>query len=383
MGFTLVELLVSGTVTVFVIALILGIFVGQQRSFAALDLARQANERARDALLEMEPPLRRLGFGVEPRHALDFAFYACPTTPCVRDRASAPDELVFYARNPAYRWLDDGVGDCAAAGGCFTGNAWTITSTSPFVVNAREGDVFHKGRVMLVSCAFGASLSMFTLAGSVTAESAGPLTLPVAAPVAGNPYRENLFEGCLGAPGSAAFFVDRYRYFIRIVGDQPYLSLDTGLDLNLDDVTPDAGDARDVLPVAEGIEDLQVAYVLNPGSARGFTAPDADRNWVVGDTRGTEEQPDSALAPAPVYSTPLDSPARYTLHPANIRAVRLSLGLRALRADDGMPAIWLGDPFPLRENRSVAPSSLGRVRRYTYSTTVTLRDMDSRGASIF
>lgn len=376
-GFTLVELLVAGAITTFVIALVLGTFVSQQRSFAALDLSRQAQETARDAMLEMEQPLRRLGFGLEPRYALDFSIYACTATPCVRDRADGPDELVFLARDPAYRWLDNGEGACTTPGGCFTGHAWPITSTSPFQVTARKGDKFHKGRVMLAACPAGRNMTMGTLEALSQAAADGTITLSVAPAVAGNPYRENIYASCLTEPGAAVFFVDRYRYFVRDVAGTPWLMLDTGLDLNEDGITPDAGDVADLLPIAPNVADLQIAYLLDPGTTLGFAAPDSGADWIIGNASGTREQPNPAVTPVPIYSTPRTDAARFTLHPANVRGLRLTYGVRASRSDAAGPTTVR--PLRLSENRNTLPGVLG----YSFSSTVTTRDMLSRSPSIF
>jgi len=105
-GFTLLEVLVGLAISLIVIGMVTAIFLGQQRTFQSLDVNRVASEAARDAFLEIEPALRRAGFG-HPRHAFDFTNYACPARPC-RDSATAPDTIVFYARNPTYQLVGPG-----------------------------------------------------------------------------------------------------------------------------------------------------------------------------------------------------------------------------------------------------------------------------------
>jgi type IV pilus assembly protein PilW len=93
-GFTLLELLVASTIAILAITMVTLAFLAQQRSILALDLTRVANEGSRDALLQLETTLRRLGWGIDPRFALDFGNYSCAPAPC-RDKVDAPDEIVF------------------------------------------------------------------------------------------------------------------------------------------------------------------------------------------------------------------------------------------------------------------------------------------------
>jgi type IV pilus assembly protein PilW len=390
-GFTLVELLVASTVALLGITLVTVVFLTQQRSLVALDLTRQASEAARDALLEMEPSLRRLGWGIDPRYAIDLRTYNCAAVPC-RDRINAPDEIVFVARNPNYRWLDNGVGGCATVGGCFTGNAWHGKAVNATVtVTANAGDTFTSGRLLLVTCANGTKATMARVAATTTATAAGDLGVQVTGQVVGNPYRENAWLGgdtCYTdvAPATppSIFLVDRFRYAVRTFNGVPWLVLDTGMDLNGNGNTAENDtDPDDLIPIARGVEDLQVSYVYANGTASGFAAPDAvNANWIVGDASGTQEEPDPTAA-APQYTTPTADASRFNLHPANVRSIRVTLGIRSLQTDQSQSAAWTGDPLVLSENRNGQLASFGRFRRYTAATTVYARDMESRNPFIF
>jgi hypothetical protein len=185
----------------------------------------------------------------------------------------------------------------------------------------------------------------------------------------------------VGQP-TAVFLVDRYRYFIQSdASGTPWLMLDTGLDLN-DNGTLPAGDAADLIPVAKGVEDMQVAYVLNSNSAP-VAAPDSDTDWVIGDDAGssTPEEP-LISASAPDYRTPTTDAARFSMSPANVRGVRVSLVLRSERSDQTRGKDWTGQPIPNAENRSGARPT-GPWRRYTAETEVSVRNMDARLPFIF
>ena len=396
-GFTLIELMVSLAVVSFCISLVMGIFVAQQKAFQALDLSRLAAEAGRDASLDLETSLRRAGWGVDPRYAFDFQWYQCPNnTPLCRDQVGSADEVVFVARNPNYQWTDYQVAGCANLGGCFVGNGWNVVSASPnLVINARGGEVFHKGRVLLVACADGASPTMVTVGSSTTA-AAGNFTIPLmAAQVVNgvtNPYRENnLGQACLSQSGASVFLVDRFRYYVASPGytlpgvsgnPVPFLMLDTGLDYNLDDVTPDAGDTRDLIPVAKGVEDLQIGYVINNGVPYGFLAPDNGADWILGDTAGLREEPTVESALSPIYTTPSSDPSRFTVDQTNIHGLRFEMTVRSANADTSLAPGALGDPMILSENRNVLTTT-GQFRRVQVAASVACRNMESRSTFIF
>lgn len=379
-GFTLVELLISSTITIMAIALALSMFSGQQSALGRQDLMRGNAASARDALLEMESALRRAGYGIDPRHAFDFGSYRCSAPGECRDSTDGPDEIVFVSRDPNYRWT-------SAAGG--QGRMFNLLShaAGAFVLEESTAGtgpkVLHKGRVLLAYCNDGSEMSMQTVATTTEVNDAGGVTIvPLLSPVAGDPYRDPNIDtaACFQTGTALVFLVDRHRYAVQSFAGVSYLVLDTGLDLNEDGSTPDEGDDDDLLPVAAGVDDLQVAYLLDPSA--GFTAPDSDANWIVGDTAGVREEMDPAAA-APDYRTALNDASRFNLHPANIRGVRLSLGLHSSVPDTSQPQSWQGDPLRLLENRTSGLGSLGRFRRSTARSTVTLRNLESRSPFIF
>jgi type IV pilus assembly protein PilW len=410
-GFTLLEVLFGISISIAVIGAVTGIFLGQQRAFVALDLSRIASQGGRDALLEMEPALRRAGYGLDPRFAFDFKSYACPASPC-RDSVSGADNIVFYARNPSYLLVPvngtnpDGT-LCATVGGCAYGNAFHVVTTgaSTATVTLTSGTVLQKGRIALFMCPDGTSATMGTLSSAVS--GAGAQALGLVPAVAGDPTKQNGFalSTCFAGTntGVLMFLVDRYHYLIQIYGGVPWLVLDQGLDLDGDGALPEnGGDLDDYIPIAAGVEDLQVAYVLNinaptvlaggggPAAAPG-AGPDLPSagganlgNWVVGDLAGRVEEPDPTAATMPLYSTPPNDPLRFSTSAANIRDVRVTVNLRSLSTDQSRPPNWTGDVEKAAENRSTATLlSGGRFRRFSFQTTVSIRAMESRNSFLF
>lgn len=406
-GFSLLELLVAAAIVALAISIAAGFTVDSFRSMRAQDLTRHANSSKRDAILHLETSLRLLGWGIDPRFAIDMR-YNCATTPC-RDFTTSPDELVFVTRNPLYQWFDNGQGPCTTSGGCFSGtdygfgNAWRIEAvdlvTKTLNIRLSAGQFLEYGRVVLAMCASGTNPVMLTLSRSYTGSgtdggSVMTTLTPMPASATGYPYNDRKgLLACHGQTGAGMFLVDRYRYFISNQGTPsvPWLMLDTGMDLNNNNVLPPGAggtDTDDLIPIAKNVEDMQVAYGLYGSQvASGCTlAPDANRDWILGNTPGTAEDPvigASWVPPAcPIYGTPTADSSRCTMHPANVRTIRVSLRLRSDMTDTSRGTGWAGDALDGGENR-IAPLSGGQYRRYTAETSVTLRNLDSVTSFMF
>lgn len=389
-GFTLAELLVSLAVVAVVMTLVLGFTLAQKGIVESGELERATTERSRDALFEIERNLRAAGFGVDPRFAFDFNSFRCTADdvvtgeggrPTCRDRRDTSDSLVFLSRDPSYRIDPQGTGGCGDANGCPQGRAWRLTGSgaTTLSIEAREGDLFRRGQVLLAVCPKGFRWSMATVAETTQAAADGPLDLTLYEADSAAPTLESDFtHGCYGT-GATVFAVRRLLYAIRTYDGVPWLVRDEGLDFDGDDSDPWAEeDPDDVVPLVPNVEDLQVAYVLE--RRVGAVPPDSDGNFVVGDDaaegRLSEEPDPNALAP--LYNTGLDDPLRRNLHPANIRAVRVSLVVRTDRRkppQGGAPPA--GDPMPQTENstRTVDDDGYGR---FVVSATVAVRNMTSR-----
>lgn len=408
-GFSLVELLVASTITVLAIAMASLGFLAQNKALQALDLTRVANVAARDAMIPIESSLRDLGWGIDPRFAIDLT-YNCASSPC-RDHNDAPDELAFVARDANYRWADLGEttcaaantacpgGACATAGGCFVGHAWHPTSPGGGVLAIDTATrqlhfpttapiTFHNNRLVMLTCQGGVSPVILTLS-SQTAVASASLATPTNVTLnyaATNSFPYNYSAGilpCHSNLGSGLYLVDRYRYFIwtPFTGSAPWLMLDTGLDLD-NDGNPSTTDSDDWIPISKNVEDMQVAYVLNTGTGTGPSNSD----WIVGN--GPVTAAEDLIAPdggtnEPLYTTLTTDTRRFNKQSANARAVRVTLSLRSDRTDQTQPTAWTGDPFQPAENRTTPYPAGGRYRRYTVTSEITLRNMDARSPFTF
>jgi type IV pilus assembly protein PilW len=414
-GFTLIEVLVGVTVSLLAIAVITSTFLSQQRAMQALDLSREASNSMRDAMLSMQETLGRAGYGIDPRYVYDFRNYNCPAyapaSPC-RDSITGPDEIVFVTRNPNYYWAgtpNSIVQGCDSSAPC-TGNAWAVLGfdSTHVTISAKVGDQFLVGQVIEFTCVNGANPVMGTVKtrapASGTVAAAAPLTIELTSASVTNPYQHNLagtydacFNGSGVAPlanattGTSMFLVDRYRYHVATANGEPWLMLDRGLDYNNNGVTPEklasgTPDVADEIPIARGVEGMQLAYVLR--SSASYPAPDNGGDWVVGDTPAVREEPDPT-ATAPLQTSADTDPNRFNLNPANILGVRIRITVRSLRQDVAQPGTWLGDPATpdgaaAIENRNdFTAVALGRYRRYFGSVTVTSRNMTSKNPFIF
>jgi type IV pilus assembly protein PilW len=388
-GFTVLEVMVASAISLVAVTAAANALIGQYGALQSHDLKRMANGSAREATQFLESTLRLAGFGVDPRWGIDFN-YLCAQQPC-RDSATGPDQLVVVSRDPNYRYLAQGEGSCATAGGCFSGDAWPIAAatTNPpsLTVRLGPGTVFEAGRVVLALCAGAQSPVMLTLSAGVSVPSSSPPSNVVlqqfsADPTLGAYNATGGLQPCHSQPGAALFLVDRWHFFVQSLNGTPWLMLNTGRDLNGDGVLPPA-DQDDLIPVAKNVLDMQVAYALDacPGYA---TGPDSDGDWMVGNTKGTREEPLLATNPvAPTYDTPSGVPARCTtLSPANVRGVRISLRLRSDRVDHSQKGGWTGDVLNNPENRTGTLNVPG-YRLFPAELNVTLRNMASTTGFLF
>ncbi len=384
-GFTLVEMLISLAVTSIVLVGVIAAANAQQRAYYGGQKVRAAQNTARAALLYLEQKLPLAGFGMDPALALDLGdlgtWYTsgpCPSTPCKRDSTSTSDELVFYARNPAY-WVHPTDSSRAPAG-----NAWRfteITGTSVKIL-ARANDVFRKGQILQAVCPGDGRYAYFTVktrtpaTGTVTTDGAVDVQLENA--ITTNPSSpflrqdvatsasmgDKCFKPTTEADAVGRLFrIDRYRFHVRPVsqgGDtyDPYLVLDQGVDWNDDGVV----DAKDEILVADGIEILQVGYVFADATNQtAGTTAGTQINWVTANDDkssaaandvpntivrtkfpGTTPPPSgqTVYGPSSFYRYRYDDPIRRSPHQANIRAIRIGLSARSPTPDTDAHATY-------------------------------------------
>ena len=456
-GFTLVELMIAVGASAFVIAGVVGAVLSQQRAYFSGQRMRAAQSSARAALLYVEDRLKVAGFGMDPALAFDFGFYTpsaalCPAEAngCARDATANSDELVFYSRNPSYWVSRDGTGNPV-------GHAWTITgiTSSTVSVVANPGDTFLAGQILAAVCPGGQYYAYMTV-GANTPATGSSATIPLAAVDTSTPFkRQDLAAGpgsdppqyfnnavsgiaapvtasaCFQSGNARLFQIDRYRFHIRPVAVggfpggktkyDPYLVLDMGVDTNQDG----AIDAADELVIAEGVELMQVAYIManptlttpvigvTPGTAITFTPGVPGTTNVADEITTTPAAPalpltfsfapnlipsSNAYAASSWYSYSLTPPLpanhpRQTDSQANIRAVRVALVVRSPEPDTGAAStpIVLDSTFGLYNLNAIPawiannayPSARDGYQRIQVEASVLVPNMTSRGMIYF
>lgn len=348
-GLTLVEVIVALAVTAIVLVGVLASFRAQQATFYGTQKVRAAQASARSALLYLEQKLPLAGLGMDGSLAFDFSGYTtgpCPAelAPCRADSTTDSDEVTFFARDSSY-WVP---ADLSADG---RGNTWFFRQVAgnTLTLTAREGDRFEKGQILQVVCQLKVRYAYVTVdeGADGPADDGNPattntadltLTLQPGDPNAPNPFRTQFLttDPCFtAATGSARVFrIDRYRLHVRPLARpdgryDPYLMLDTGLDQNRDGTL----DEQDEIPIADGIENLQLAYSfenvalgtygMNPGTPITFVASPANSGQTA-DQIGTLQLPSVASVAAPDTPFTVTTFLRYRSTPPNLPAERLS-----------------------------------------------------------
>lgn len=358
-GFTLVELLVGLGVSAIVIAGALALLVGQQRAHRTTSGERALQESARAGLSEMGMNLRRAGYGIDPWLAFDLgpltgvptttASYACTSPVTCRDQVAGPDEIVFLARDPAFS---------RRLAALPTGT--TLQFTVPLSA------ALSTGQILQIMCSGGADHAYVTVAS--TASDLRSVTLDTSR---SDTFHEQsrITSGCFmrGFSAAAVLKVDRFRYYVATFADpahplgRPYLMLDRGLT---------EGGQPLLEPVAPDVEDVQFAYVFRNGNVVGRTPSTRLANAGNG--------VDLAAVP-PAYDADTADASRNTNHPANIRAVQVSVVVRNPAFDDRFTSA-ADRTIPAAANRPAIGDAPAGYRRLLVETTDATRNLDSRAA---
>jgi type IV pilus assembly protein PilW len=399
-GFTLVELMVTVTLSVVVILGALALLGGQQRAFRSSAGDRALQETARVALESLSRNLRLAGFGVDPALALDFgpqanvrmarapsgtvvaaASYQCNAAVSCRDRTDGPDEIVFLARDPGF--------------GQILASAYVPGSTS-LEVRGPLRSTLYKGQILQVMCFTGSmAWAYVTVSARVLPTEDGSFSIPIDGGNTAFPNQTAFLDadGCFGnaiAAGVApteetlstatkVFKVDRFRYFVgtfdEASGDamawgsagRPYLLLDQGL--------LDASGNAIVDVVAPDVEDLQVSYTFAPTVTQAPTSVGTSATAGTAIASGADGLDVTPAAGVPAFGDEPDVVQRTTHHPANVRGVGISLVVRAPAAS---AAVRPEDAIvPAAGNRRAVAGPDG-FRRLLIQTSVPVRNLDSR-----
>ena len=335
-GVTLVELLVGTAVGAVVLVGISLVFISQASQYQAHASRRAVQASVRQALGFVEQHVRNAGYGVDPDRALlAYDSYDASSNTQV---GGYPDGLTVHSRDLYFRR--------------------TVRVAASDALSLLDGDdadsdpdaltrPLRKGDILLVLCPGAIEYAYVTVGESAPVgafsirldTTPAPVDSPAGAP--GALFREHgkLKESCFtdGEP-PVVVKVERTSFYVASFDDDgdpatpgatPYLMLHRGADLNGDGSI----DGKDATPVAVGIEQLQVAYILNTvgDGAPPLVGVKDSVPWGEAWHTGT---PPSAQ---PRLNDPYASPRRLGSHPANIRQVRLTLVARSTQPDRQRP----------------------------------------------
>jgi type IV pilus assembly protein PilW len=335
-GFTLIELLVGTAIGAVVLTGICLVFVSQASQYQAHASRRAVQASVRQALGFVERQVRHAGYGVDP----DRAFLAYDSYDAASDTRvdGYPDGLTVHSRDLHFRRT-----------------VRVAATDSLSLLDGEDADSLpdaltrplRRGEILLVLCP-GAIRYAYVTVGETAPVGAtsirldttpAPADSPAGAPGALFREHDRLNEPCFneGEP-PVVVKVERTSFYVASFDDDgdpatpgatPYLMLHRGVDTNGDGRI----DGTDATPIAVGIEQLQVAYILNTvgDGAPPLVGVDGTVPWGEAWHTGT---PESAR---PRLEDPYSSPRRLGSHPANIRQVRLTLVARSTQPDRQRP----------------------------------------------
>ncbi|WP_224364325.1 PilW family protein [Hyalangium versicolor] len=355
-GFTLLELLVGAAVGAVVLLGISLAFISQAQQYQAHASRRGVQANARQALVFMGRHLRMAGYGVDPDRAI--LAYDSYNAAGDQQEPGYPDALVVH-------WRD----------GLFRRRAASVSSTLISLQPSEPlREPLRQGQILLVMCERDPNFPdpsvdenpphVFVTVGQYAPAGATDIALdqtpktsapnsPLLAP--GRFFHEQVDPGfahpCFSRQPPHVLLVHRAAFFVALYDDDgiasttertPYLMMHPGLDMpSASNVQGDGViDRNDAVPVAEGVEQLQVAYILDTNNRDadktplilGVNAPmppdHYGENW---EERDLVNLPHGWFFNVGLNAVdPQEIPYKRLLdHPANIRQVRLTLVSRS------------------------------------------------------
>ncbi|HEX8703474.1 MAG TPA: prepilin-type N-terminal cleavage/methylation domain-containing protein [Myxococcaceae bacterium] len=361
-GFTLIELLVGTVVGSIVLLGISMTFISQAQQYQSHASRRAIQASARQSLAFMERKVRSSGYGVHP----DRAVLAYDSYDVVSDSSlpGYPDAIVVHSRDPLFRRR---LQNAAAT-------QLTLSNLGPALTQP-----LRRGQILLALCTQEPKTAFVTVSQDVPA-GATVIPLDQNPPAADSPVREpgalfreqaRLTDACFAQAWLVK--IDRFGFYVAMFdedgdlatsGSVPYLMMNQGLDLTGDGSI----NAEDSVPVAEGIEQLQIAYILNVnnpaalneapiilGVEGAMPANHYGELWQGSNALINTTFVSSQTPPIPwFFDTDVVGAThafRRADHPANIRQIRLTLVARSTVSDqqitgDNMMTGAEGAPLP-------------------------------------
>jgi type IV pilus assembly protein PilW len=388
-GFTLIELMTTVAISSVAIMAIAFALITQTQQYHAQSNRRVAQSNARQALTFLQDQLHMAGYGVDPDRAI-IAFDSFDAANPAAAALNFPDAITLHARDPLFQR--------------------TVTGANNARINFSQAltQPIPQGQILLLLCG-GASAHLYVTASQTAAVGDTSVNLAAAAAGAESPLtspgpRFHQQDQIASDPCFTDFTqpptlvkVDRAAFYVARFDDDanagtpsvPYLMMHRGTDLNGDG----AVNAQDASPISDGVEQLQIAYVLNTTSNAPPLVAGVNDAVPWGDSWDANSPP-----PRPRMRDSYRAASRLTHHPANIRQVRVTLVARGpntgvaqgddfhdpdLASSTGTEVTGLGVPWRQMENLGEDPAQLspsgGGYERMLLRVSVAPKNLLMRG----
>lgn len=366
-GFTLIELLTSTVVLVLVLGGVgLGV-IGMQSAVQSETETRSVAEAGRVATTFLSRSLANVGYGLDPRYALDLTTTGLPSA--MKDNYTATTSgatpVTFVTDDLAFRYRDSGY-------------AWRATldsSTTRINLDAANPSVgmpLALNQTVVLACVGASDWAVFKLSASALSTATFINVTAHGAPFPGLSVRPCMLR--TGADAPYLMLVHQARLRVVDLGGRPHLVVFHNLN------SPDPSTNTDFDVIAPDVEVFQVAYVMNrpsPSSpcCAAAVAPDTGANWVMGDTGDPAGELPAFNATAPTFEMAYNHVSRFQGLAGNVRALRVTLVVRAAQPKDAARKGFA--PYPAVENATMTATPDGYYRSLV-SATIRTPNLASR-----
>ncbi len=309
-------------ITIIILLAVASAFTGIQSVYSREAQMKTAVESGRVATAYVERVTRYLGYGLDPRYAIDIGTANLPSTTKTNFAGAnfITDDFAFRYRDPMY-----------LRRGTYNGTAITLDSGT-------FGVALQPGRLIQIVCPAGAAWAVVKTGAAIAAGdntiavgsanvAANPTSFPIPAAVASTP--------CMAGTGTKAPFVMLVREVrLRVIplgpiGQQrPFLVAYNALDL-----ANTGTSATDFDPIASDVESFHVSYVMNKDPAAATPLDGAGGDSVLGNRTTDSASVPGVAATRPTYDDSYSDAVRYSNDAANVRAVQFELSTRSLRTE--------------------------------------------------
>ncbi len=350
-------------ISIIILLAVASSFTGIQTVYQREAQMKTAVESGRVATAYLERVTRYLGYGLDPRYAIDLSTANLPSTTKTNFTGTGfiTDDFAFRYRDPMY-----------LRRGAYDGSNITLDSAATF------GVALQPGRLLQIVCPGGAAWAVVKTSAATTATdttvgvaSANIVTNPTSFPVPPT----IVAAPCLTGTGDKAPYVMLVREVrLRVIplgpggAQRPFLVAYNALNLTGIGTT-----ATDFDPIAADIESFQVSYVMNKNPAAATPIDGVGGDWTFGNRSGDSAALPGVSTPRPTYDDSYTDLVRYGNDVANVRGIEFEVSARSLRKETR--AAFVNKPLADDPTAVAAPDGFFHVN---VGTTVRTSNLTSR-----